>query len=126
MGAITWLPDNDRVRNVVLKLARGHAAYELSLPQLDEPEEVTFGPFLGMSESDRADFENAGLGQLRGWPEIGSRAFLRACGASPSQNPEGPWIVVQPGRYRYSVDEPGGIVVRIVLADYLACRVRWA
>ncbi len=120
------MPDNDRVRNVVLKLARGHAAYELSLPQLDEPEEIVFGPLLAMSEVERADFESAGCGELRGWPEIGSRAFLRACGEFPCRNQEGSWIVVQPGRYRYSVDQSGDVAVRMVLAEYLACQVRWA
>jgi len=120
-----WTPENDRVRNVVLKLARGHVAYELSLPQLDEPSVVGFLPFITMSEDDRTGFESVGPGGLRAWPEIGSRAFLRACGAKPYADAPGPWIDIQPGRYRYAVNEDGGVLVRIVLAEYLACQVVW-
>lgn len=36
-GSLVWMPEEDRVRRVVVKLARGHAAYELSLPQIDDP-----------------------------------------------------------------------------------------
>ena len=124
-GRMVWIPELDRVSNVVLKLARGHAAYELSLPQLEKPSTVHIQPFETLSVGERSEFESAGSGELRGWPEIGSRAFFRACGAAPYANTEGPWIVVQPNRYRYSVDQPGGVVVRIVVGEYLACQVDW-
>ena len=122
---LVWEPEDERVRNVVLKLARGHAAYELSLPQLDGPETVFVSPLLAMSDEDRKSFENPGPGGLQGWPEINSRAFLRAVGAKPYSEQAGPWIVVQAGQYRYSVDEHGGVRVQIVLAEYLACVVEW-
>jgi hypothetical protein len=125
-GGLVWTPEVDRVRNVVLKLAYGHAAYELSAPQLDEPETIEFVPLSLVSPEQRDDFETAGDGGLQGWPEIGSRAFFRACGAPPFHDQHGPWIVVQPGRYRYSVDEDGGVTVRMVVAEYLACRVVWS
>jgi len=124
-GTMIWIPEANRVQNVVRKLARGHAAYELSLPEIDEPAAVTFQPFLTMSEQARQRFENAGSGELRGWPEIGSRAFLRACGADPYSDTVGPWIEVQRGRYRYSVGQDAGVIVRIVIAEYLACEVAW-
>lgn len=124
-GSITWMPDGLRVRNVVLKLARGHAAYELALPQINEPVRVLATPLVCMSEPQRDEFERAGAGELRGWPEIGSRAFFRACGAKPYADQNGPWIVVQDERYRYSVDQHGGVLVRMVLAEYLACCVEW-
>jgi hypothetical protein len=106
-------------------LARGHAAFELSLPRLEEPQGVSFLPIPTMTERDREDFERAGSGEFRGWPEIGSRAFLRAAGATPYSDQRGPWIEVPPSQYRYSVDEHGGVLVRIVLAEYLACTVEW-
>ena len=124
-GITLWMPDEERVRNVALKLARGHAAFELSLPQLDEPLRVECTPFVCMSTDQRAEFERAGSGQMRGWPEIGSRAFLRACGGSPYADQKGPWVTVQCNRYRYSVDQHGGVLVRMVLAEYLACEVEW-
>jgi hypothetical protein len=124
-GIITWIPEMVRVWNVVLKLARGHAAYELGLPQLDEPVAIMTQPFLAMSEPDRIAFENNGSGELRGWPEIGSRAFFRACGARPFSDSPGPWIEIQPLRYRYAVDEADGVLVRMVISEYLACQVEW-
>jgi len=124
-GACLWMPSANRVQNVVLKLARGHAAFELSLIQIDEPSEVIFRPLLAFSVEEREVFERAGAGEIRGWPEINSRAFLRAVGAEPYADSSGPWIVVQPRRYRYSVDEFGGVRVQIVISEYLACVVVW-
>ena len=125
-GRIIWQPQYERIYRVVLKLARGHAAYELSLPQLDDPTEVSFLPFLQMTEQDRVEFEMPTGGMLQGWPEVGSRAFHRACGDQPdSLQQVDKWIVVQPGRYRYCVAQTGGILVQMVLSDYLACRVEW-
>ncbi|MGO8926326.1 MAG: hypothetical protein ACLQU3_05475 [Limisphaerales bacterium] len=124
-GTVFWVPDDARVRNVILKLARGHAAYELGLPQLDDPARVIVTPLLGMSHTEREEFERAGSGELRGWPEIGNRAFFRACGAPPYEKQDGPWIPVQQDVYRYSVDQHRGVLVRIVLSEYLACEVEW-
>jgi hypothetical protein len=122
---LVWTPESDRIRRIVLKLARGHAAYEFSVPQLEEPEDLEFIPLSLLSPEQKGDFENAGAGGLRGWPEIGTRAFFRACGAPPFDDQPSPWIVVQPGRYRYSVEQEPGLAVRIVIAEYLACRVLW-
>lgn len=125
-GKKIWTPETDRVSNVILKLARGHAAYELASPKFEKPEYIQFQPFLNMSEEERHSFENAGEGEIRLWPEIGSRAFLRAIGESPYSKTTGSWIEIQSGRYRYSVYEPDGeVVVRIVLYEYLACQVGW-
>ncbi len=124
-GGRLWTPEAKRVQNVVVKLARGHAAYELSLVQVDEPAEVVFRLFSVMSVDEREEFERAGAGEIRGWPEINSRAFLRATGAEPFADSPGPWIVVQDGQYRYSVDEDGGVRVQIVISEYLACIVVW-
>src|SRR5205807_2499479 len=57
-GAIVWQPDIDSVRNVILKLARGHIAFELSLPRLDEPEAIGFVPLVSMTANERAAFES--------------------------------------------------------------------
>jgi len=124
-GALVWMPEEERVHRVALKLARGHAAFELSEPQLHEPLSVQARPLRVLSQEQRTVFENAGAGQAEVWPEIGSRSFLRACGARPFENWQGPWIVVQPGRYRYAIDLADGLVVQIVIGEYLACRVEW-
>lgn len=124
-GTIIWVPDEKRVRNVVLKLARGHVVFELSLPQIEAPMRSFITPLCTMSEPARDEFERAGAGELRGWPEIGSRAFLRAVGARPYADQDGSWVSVQKDRYRYSVDQCGGVLVRIVLGEYLASEVEW-
>lgn len=123
-GSLVWRPEEERVRNVSLKLARGHLAYELGSPNLDEPSFIEVCPLITMSDEQRTEFESASAGSLRGWPEFGSRAFHRACGAHPYTDQPGPWTIIQSGRYRYSVD-PDGVVVQIVLSEYLACRIRW-
>ncbi len=124
-GTALWSPELDRVKKIIVKLARGHSAYELSQVQLDEPSAVTIAPLLTMSVDALEEFERAGAGEFRGWPEIGSRAFLRAAGAPPFADAPGPWISVQPGQYRYSVDEYGGVRVQIVIGEYLGCIVDW-
>lgn len=122
---LLWEPEADRIHNVVLKLAKGHAAYELCA-QMTEPIAVAFAPLPVLSDQDRSSFERIAGDKIDLWPEIGSRAFLRAFGKSPDRLPvsEG-WIVVQPDRYRYAVAETGGVLVRIVLSEYLACEVVW-
>ena len=124
-GNLSWQPETDRVRKVMMKLARGHAAYEL-YPKLEEPDEVVLVPFPTMSGHDKDTFEDVAPGAPDLWPEIGSRAFLRALGKQPDQFDQvGKWVVVQPGRYRYSIVETGGVLVQIVLSEYLTCMVTW-
>ena len=123
-GNVSWKPEVDCVRNVVLKLARGHAAYEYSEPQLGEPQCVSFIPTGVMSRQQCSSFET--LSTERVWPEIGSRAFLRAAAVGDEAFlEEGSWAVLQEGRYRYAVSHSVQIVVRFVLSEYLACEVIW-
>ncbi len=110
---------------MVLKLARGHAAYKL-YPKFDEPVAITFVPLQVLSEEERSAFEHLTSEKLSFWPEIGSRAFLRAFGTSPDWFKQSvDWIVVQPDRYRYAVTETCRVLVRMVLSEYLACEVVW-
>lgn len=124
-GGLVWQPEFARVRNVVLKLARSHIAYELSLPRFDEPEVIDFVPMLSLSEHRRAEFESPASSGMVLWPEIGSRAFIAACRGRANMTPDG-WINLQPGRYRYRVDQLDGDSVQMVLSEYLACRVVWS
>lgn len=124
-GSILWSPDPERVRIVLLKLARGHAAFELGLPQLSAPARLEFMPLVIMPASLRAAFESAGSDAASLWPEVGSRSFYRAAGAPPYDAQPGPWIDVQPNRYRYAVIQNDGVLVRVVLSEYLACEVHW-
>ena len=124
-GVLLWEPEEDRVGNVLVKLARGHATYELAV-QLEKPVEVRFAPLDVLSEEGKWSIEHYADRQLAGWPEIGSRAFYRACG-KPQDRFERwrEWVSVQAGRYRYSVTETDGILVRMVLSEYLVAEVIW-
>ncbi len=118
-----WKPEASRVRHVVLKLARCHAAYELNEPQLQEPSSIEFKPLALMSPDERAAFENLEA-QFSVWPEVGSRAMQRALAPSTDYLPQG-WLVVQEGTYRYLTSQDVGLAVRVVLREYLGCEVLW-
>lgn len=119
-GGAYFNVEDRRVMNIVLKLARGHAAFELNEPQLDDPSNVAFVPFLYMAPDARKDFETPPRSPF--CPEVGSRATQRLVvndlGASL-------WITVQSARYRYLTSIGNGVIVRMVIGEYLACEVVW-
>src|ERR1039457_1039218 len=57
-GDIVFNTENDRVRSVVLKLARGHAVYELDEQKPEEPSHVMFVPLHTLDTRAREHFEN--------------------------------------------------------------------
>jgi hypothetical protein len=123
-GRLLWKPENDRVRRVIVKLARGHAAHQYSELQLDEPAHVMAVPLTVMPALQRDAFEKPP--ESSGWPEIGSRAFMNMLVVGEKvDSADGGWTVLQDGRYRYVVAQPGETVVRIVLSEYLACEIIW-
>jgi hypothetical protein len=124
-GRQWWRPDEARVRNVVLKLAKGHTAYELNEVMADEPDFYSVRAIPAMSEAERQEFECIGGEAQFLWPELGSRAFLRASGRPIPPTQDGAWLIVQPRRYRYSIDWQSGIDVRMVIGEYLYCRAVW-
>jgi hypothetical protein len=117
-----WIPEMDRVRKVILKLARGHIAYELSLPRLEDPVRIECVPLSLMAPDDIEAFLNPK--ETPFWPEIGSRAFIRLCRAG-TPRPAEHWQIVQADRYQYLVSQSNGDFVRILLSNYLACEARW-
>lgn len=124
-GTKIWQPEAERVQNVILKLASGHAACEVC-PTLEPPDHLSYLPLELFTSGQREAFEHGDDGIFAPWPEIGSRAFMRACGANPDGfTQSGDWIILRPGRYRYRVRETGGINVTMVLSEYLACEVTW-
>jgi hypothetical protein len=119
----TLYPDTERVRRVSVKNARGHAYHEIGEPLLEAPNHVAFVPLEQLSAEDRTAFEGLGTGmQLAAWPEVGSRMTVHVVAGEAMI---GGWIVVEPGRYRYSVDWSDGVTIRTVIWDYLATETRW-
>jgi hypothetical protein len=111
----------ERVIRVMLKLTRGHAAFELSEPQLDDPTSYGLAPLVELNEEQRRGFEEPPRVSL--FPELGSRAFQRILDDDGLHAAD--WITVQPGRYRYLATGADVITVRVVLSEYLACEAIW-
>lgn len=124
-GAIVWYPEENRVSEIVLMLARGHVAYELC-PMLEDPHTLSWTPIISLTEGQRNQFERDPESTWSVWPEIGTRAFYRNTGKAPDKfETDGSWLIIQPGRYRYAVTESEAVSVRMVLSEYLACLVVW-
>lgn len=135
-GNVQFEVESERVRNVVLKLARGHAAFELSQVCRDEPISFRCLPLAVMTEVEINDFDASDVVGYLG--EIGSRGMQRMLVAQFSfASHEGTasthdvvindWVDVQENRYRYlAIDNGDEITIKIVIAEYLACEVVWA
>lgn len=135
-GGTYFRAEEGRLKNVALKLARGHAAFELSQPCKSEPDHYWCGPLSILPEEKQDEFNAVHIQQVFG--EIGSRNIQRmyAMNATVTQ-PDGSgheiqaivndWVEVQEGRYRFlAIDDTGGIVIRIVIYECLACEVAWS
>jgi hypothetical protein len=120
-GAAMFMPEWKRVRSVLLKLAKGHALYELHESCSEDPEHCVVLPLILMNDEQRNDFENPDTSSI--WPEVGSRAMQRLV-SGKDMSPSG-WIVVQQGRYRYKASIVEGIDIRIVINEYLAAHICW-
>ena len=120
-GITHFAVEHERVQKIILKLARGHAAFENAEPCLEEPDTIWSAPLQTLSTRVREQFEALPSTGLSLWPEVGSRAMVRLLNGEARHG----WIMVQPGRYRYAVTVTGGVLVRIVLSEYLAAVVNW-
>lgn len=127
----------ERIKRIVVKLARGHAAFELSQPCRHEPSHIWWGDINTLSEEKRKDFCSDIIVGLIG--EVGSRNSMRLMVVeallkdphSGSMNKVGfilnPWIEVQEGQYRYiSDDSNDSIRIRMIIGGYFACEVIWS
>lgn len=118
-GQMVFMPEVQRVRSVVRKLAIGHALFELNERRHDEPMSIIWKPRPALTADELNTFEKPpGKEELGVWPEVGSRAMQRlALGET--------WVTVQEGRYRYRTMAMGNAIVRMVLSEYLYCEVVW-
>jgi hypothetical protein len=128
--------DANRVKNVILKLARGHAAFELSALCREDPTHLAWAPLIVMNAEEREVFEAPHIPRL--FPEVGSRGLQRTVitqfvvksvdgEASVINLLMNDWIEVQEGRYRYlAYETPETLNVKFVIGEYLACEVVWS
>lgn len=113
--------DRDRLKRVIAKLARSHAAYENGQPVFDEPSAPWIATLPTIGARSRTAFEQVPMPAV--YPEIGSWAFRRMAehvGTAALV----PWVVVQANRYRY-LFTPKPFSVRLVISEYLAAVATW-
>lgn len=134
-GQAQFQVEEDRVKNVLLKLARGHAVFELSSLCKAEPQSFWWSPLELLDEAHREAFEDIQVVQMFG--EVGSRNLQRlfvtqitsqtTAGETSVQNLLiNDWVEVQTDRYRYhAIDEGATKIIKIVIGEYLACEARW-
>lgn len=115
--------NEDRIKKIIRKIAQGHVLFELNLRLFNEPDIFVF-PITNLSEDQIQEFEDIDLKLQNLLPEVGSRAMQRLLVSERSIYCMG-WVIVQPGRYRYSVQQGKRIEVRMVFSEYLACIVVW-
>lgn len=118
---VVFVPDIERIRNVVIKNARGHVFFEHGQPALGEPANVAIEPLQNLTPEAVRLFEKIDYGP--GWPEVGSRLMSRLI-SGEDMRADG-WVIVQPNVYRFAVVDDGQFVVRTVIREYLATEVVW-
>jgi hypothetical protein len=123
-GQTIWDVKMSRIKKVILKLARGHASFELAEPQTGEPSGFFCKPIIAMTDKEKARFENEPHAQFSAWPEVGSRTMSRALVLGSDVYDEG-FLVVQEGRYRFRALQENGVTIQMILREYLACEVVW-
>jgi hypothetical protein len=124
-----------RIKNVLLKLAKGHRAFECSQVFPQEPTSIWWCPLDQMEEGHRQAFDD--LHMVKQIGEVGSRNSQRTFVAQlmlrsldgqnmPVNMVIQDWMDVQEGRYRYlAIDDDDQQKVKIVISEYLACEVSW-
>lgn len=135
-GQTQFAIEPERIKNIVVKLARGHAAFELSQTYRDEPASVWWHPLAMMDKEHLDEFEASQIAETFG--EIGSRGMQRwrviqltLQSNSGETSTKGmlvnDWVDVQDGRYRYhAIDDGDTAKIKLVIGDYLACEVVWS
>ncbi|WP_148285376.1 hypothetical protein [Flavobacterium sp. B17] len=130
-GNIIFYPEDERIKNVLLKLVKGHTAYELSLSRFDDPQFLWFGLLSSLPDGNKIDFNSVHFQQNVG--EIGSRSMQQLLVTTLiNHNGENinviinDWVDVQENKYRYiAIDDMGKIIVRIVFDELWGCEVVW-
>lgn len=119
---IIWDVDQERAKNLAVKLAQGHIAYE-EFVIAEKPRSILVAPICTLPPEIAELFSHdSGCGEFAPWPEIGSRGFLRLF-AADGGGFVGSWIEVQAGRYRYKIIASSAVA--IVIREYLGIYVSW-
>lgn len=126
-GKVFIRPDNQRIQRILLKLAKGHAGFELDYVNFDNTETQIWYEFIfNMSENDLYEFNSIPTYQV--YPEVGSRGmYIIQNIVTGDAQTFANWMDVQDGQYRYQVsyNDNGSISVKIVILELLYCEVNF-
>lgn len=122
---VYFKPDKQRILRILLKLARGHAGFELDYVNFDDTTtEIWYEFIFNMSESAIYEFNRVPLYPV--YPEVGSRGMyiIQNLDTGNAQT-FARWIDVQEGQYRYQVsyNSNGNTSVKIVIFEFLYCKI---
>lgn len=113
--------DEGRVKNVIMKLAKGHVNFENGERPYDEPVSCIVKPLPLVSQKQSEAFFSGE--ELAMWPEAGSRAMIRFI---QEGHQKFEWVIVEEGQYSYQFHHTAsGSVIKIVIQNYLLAEVRW-
>lgn len=125
---LTYTLDENRLCRILVKLAKGHAGFEMDHISFEDTDiKVWYNFIFNMPESAVDDFEE--IPQTEIAPEVGSRGCITPFVVQNIETGEAfgfmLWNDVQENQYRYQVsyNEAGGICVKIVIYEMLYCRV---
>lgn len=122
---VYFKPDIQRILRILLKLARGHAGFELDYVNFDDTTtEIWYEFIFNMSKRTIYEFNRISLYPL--YPEVGLRGMyiIQNLDTGNAQT-FARWINVQEGQYRYQVSysSNGNTSVKIVIYEFLYCKI---
>lgn len=127
-GKIYYQPDEQRIVRILLKLAKCHAGFEFDHVDFDNSHANIWYDFLfNISEDVMLDFNLTP--EMNKAPEVGSRGVDTPFIIQNIETGEALafafWNDVQENQYRYqvSLNDEGGITVKIVIFEFLYCKV---
>lgn len=122
--------DENKLVNVLVKLARSHAGYEFDYVDFDGKISVWYEFSFNLNEDEMLDFDT--ITPINKISDIGSRVCNRICVVEDPKNGQPllaflEWVNVQQGQYRYNVyfNEMGQVCVKIVIGEFLFCIVKF-
>lgn len=132
----TFNMEVERIKRIIIKLAQGHVAFELSEQCEDTPYSIWWGDINKMTEEEQKNFASDTIVDILS--EIGSRhsrklMIVETLLKDVNDNIKkvevivNPWIEVQENRYEYITDIVGHLIrVKLLIGGYFACQVVWS
>ncbi|WP_373035376.1 hypothetical protein [Sulfurimonas sp.] len=115
--------DDDRIKNILLKLSIGHATYSLSSIHLDEPSVINYKFATELTQEESTSFNLEPICDVI--PELGSREGTYIS-VLDDGTPITTWKIIQDGQYRFlAYQNKSSINIRIVIGEYFYSEVIW-